>query len=86
MKDAKRELDKLLMTPQMRDTIVVVVANKHGDSEKGSMGAKQIAEFLEISRIGHQVALVTANARGGQGVAAPFIVLDSARPNAWAAK
>lgn len=74
------------MCPQMRDTIVVVVANKHGDTEKGSMGAKQIAELLEIARVGHQVVLVTANARGGQGVAAPFVVLDSARPNAWAGK
>lgn len=86
MVEAKRELDMLLNCQQLRDTIIVIVANKHGDSERGSLDANQIIETLKIPRVGHQVGLVTVNARGGQGVAAPFLFLDAARPHAWAGK
>jgi hypothetical protein len=83
---AKHELDLLLHCQQLRDTIIVIAASKHGDSERGSLDAKQMVDMLEIPRVGHQVGLVTVNARGGQGVAAPFLFLDAARPNAWVGK
>jgi ADP-ribosylation factor-like protein 1 len=79
---AGRQLEQLLGCPQLRDTLFVVVANKHGFHESGALDSETIERALNIRTNRTQVVVyVTASCTNKTGLADVLAAIHVALPD-----
>jgi len=80
MPECKDRLQELLRCPQLRDTVFVIHANKHGNTESKAEPIQYIMRALGLSGgVDHQLGVVTSSCRLGTGIVDPlhFIMMTT---------
>ena len=79
---ARSELDHLLRCDDLKDTVIVVAANKQGYNEKGSLDPDQVVERLGLEgATDRSVTFMTCSCNSGGGLVTMLQLIDATRPH-----